>query len=84
MIDGRGTSKYENKDYIRTPLICRERGNDRYRVPFFTAWCCSCQNHCLALEPGILPVFGIIWVLEWATVQNSTLSLNRPLYYSEG
>lgn len=33
--DGRGTSKYENKDYIRKPLIGRERGNDRYRVPFF-------------------------------------------------
>lgn len=35
--DDRWTSKYENKDYIRTPLISRERGKDRYRVPFFTA-----------------------------------------------
>lgn len=35
--DERGTSKYENKDYIRKPLIARERGNDRYRVPLFTA-----------------------------------------------
>jgi hypothetical protein len=35
------------------------------------------------MEPGILPVFRIIWDLEWATVQNSTLSLTRAVYYSE-